>query len=218
MDYKLVLIDDNFAIRQSIKALLSHVSKKYHVDLNVFSTDNGVEGLGYIYITSPNIIIIDTTLPKYSGRNVVEYLIHNPRFRSENVKVIVLQESSKRDLVLPPNFILVDKSNTKAFEDLWKCVLSFLQIAPQEYKKSLFSTLNGFIFRHANKDDVLDNNLEKKPLIPRVITRGQKLGLGLTSKIILSLLVLMYGKPRKRISPNCIWIEKHFEDSIILLS
>ncbi len=110
---KVVLIDDDLTIRYSLKALLSKLSKKYEGRLDIFSSGNGVEGLGYVYVTNPEIIIVDTTLPKYSGKEVVEFLIsHNMHGAKE---IVVLHERDSK-ITFPEHFKLFDKSD-KDFTD-----------------------------------------------------------------------------------------------------
>lgn len=70
---KLVLIDDNFAIRFLLKSFLA----EYFPDFDIFSAEDGISGLGLIYAVNPDAVIIDSTLPKYSGREVVEYVVTN---------------------------------------------------------------------------------------------------------------------------------------------
>jgi CheY-like chemotaxis protein len=91
MSTKVVILDDDFAIRQGIKFLIKELGKDNEVE--VYSSANGLEGLGFIFVVSPTVLIIDTTLPKYSGREVLEYLHTNPRFN--NSKVLVLTENDK---------------------------------------------------------------------------------------------------------------------------
>ena len=122
MTKKIVLIDDNFAIRQVIKIFLTRLSNKFSIDLNIFSTDNGVEGLGFVYITSPDIVIVDTTLPKYSGREVLDYFVQNPKFQESGINVIVLHEEKESDFKLPSNFQVISKNQKGSFELIVKTI------------------------------------------------------------------------------------------------
>jgi CSLREA domain-containing protein len=197
MSKKIVIIDDNFSIRHSIKAYLTSLAKKYQLDLSVFSTDNGVEGLGYIYITSPDIIVIDTTLPKYSGRAIVEFLSQNPRFQSDKVKVIILQEKLEKDLVVPSNFISINKNKKKSFDDLVKVFSNLLEISDELNSKSFFRSLVGKIYINANKVDLLGKSFRKKRLIPKLLNKLKKFVYSILTKVILALLVMIYGSPEE---------------------
>lgn len=197
MSKKIVIIDDNFSIRHSIKAYLTSLAKKYQLDLSVFSTDNGVEGLGYIYITSPDIIVIDTTLPKYSGRAIVEFLSQNPRFQSDKVKVIILQEKLEKDLVVPSNFISINKNKKKSFDDLVKVVSHLFEISDELNNKTFFRSLVGKIYISANKVDLLGKSFRKKRLIPKLLNKLKRFVYSVLTKVMLALLVMIYGRPEE---------------------
>lgn len=197
MSKKIVIIDDNFSIRHSIKVYLTSLAKKYQLDLSVFSTDNGVEGLGYIYITSPDIIVIDTTLPKYSGRAIVEFLSQNPRFQSDKVKVIILQEKLEKDLVVPSNFISINKNKKKSFDDLVKVFSNLFEISDELNSKSFFRSLVGKIYINANKIDLLGKSFRKKRLIPKLLNKLKKFVYSVLTKVMLALLVMIYGSPEE---------------------
>lgn len=104
---KIVLIDDNFIMREVIKSMLEHLEQNYQVNFKIYSSDNGVEGLGYTYVLNPDLIIVDSTLPKYSGREVMSYLVSNQKFHIEN-RVIVMAQSEVLD-EMPDNFTKVTK-------------------------------------------------------------------------------------------------------------
>jgi CSLREA domain-containing protein len=197
MSKKIVIIDDNFSIRHSIKAYLTSLANKYQLDLSVFSTDNGVEGLGYIYITSPDIIVIDTTLPKYSGRAIVEFLSQNPRFQSDKVKVIVLQEKLEKDLVVPSNFISINKNKKNSFHDLVKVFGNLLEVSEDLNNKSFFNNLVRNIYIIANKVDLLGNSLRKKKLLPKLVKIFKRFVYDALTKVMLTLLVVIYGRPEE---------------------
>lgn len=90
---KLVIIDDNFFSRFVLKTII----KNDFEDIKIYSSDNGVEALGYILITEPDIIIIDSTLPSYSGVELVNFLNENLRKIEQfsKISVIVLHDSSE---------------------------------------------------------------------------------------------------------------------------
>lgn len=114
---KIVLIDDNFVIRNVIKTFLGKLEQKQNIDLKIFSSDNGVQGIGYVFITNPDIIIVDSTLPKYSGREIVDYLLSNKKFSDQNKKVIILTESRNLSNI-PPNFCALNKHDKRFLQNL----------------------------------------------------------------------------------------------------
>lgn len=87
---KVVILDDNFAIRQVLRLIVGRVLRELGVQPEIYSIDDGVEGVGYILVTNPDIVIIDNTLPQYSGREVVEYIQTNPKFHAPSKRVIAL--------------------------------------------------------------------------------------------------------------------------------
>jgi len=195
MQHNIVLIDDNFAIRQIIKIFLSRLAKKYTVDINVFSTDNGVEGLGYVYITSPQIVIVDTTLPKYSGREVLDFFIQNPKFHGQDTHVIVLHELSTTEVNLPPDFYLINKDKPQAFHKLAEILIGLLEISDHGRTREIFDRLANFIFHNSNEDDLLLRKLEGKSFLFQFLLRIKWTWLEFTSSIILTLLLIIFGKP-----------------------
>jgi len=115
--FKIVLLDNNLVIRSVLKSFLSFVRKKSISKLQVYTSEDGVQGLGYIFITQPNLIVIDTTLPKYSGRELIQFLESNQKLKSSDVKVLVLHDGTK-DLDLPDNFKILDKRKINFLSEL----------------------------------------------------------------------------------------------------
>lgn len=165
------------------------------VDVNVFSTDNGVEGLGYVYITSPQIVIVDTTLPKYSGREVLDFFIQNPRFHGHDTHVIVLHELSTTEVNLPADFYLINKDKPQAFRKLAEILIHLLQISDHGRTREIFDQLAGFVLHNSNEDDLLMRRLEQQSLITRFFMRIKWTWIEFTSSMILTLLLIIFGKP-----------------------
>jgi CheY-like chemotaxis protein len=92
-DQKVVIIDDDFAVRQIFGLLLKHFTSKIGTQIEVYSSSNGLEGMGYLMVTLPDIIILDTTLPKYSGTEIADFLVSNPRYKDQNLKVLLVEGS-----------------------------------------------------------------------------------------------------------------------------
>lgn len=114
---KLVLIDDNFAVRFILKSLLA----EQFSGSEVFTAQDGVQGLGLIYATDPEVIVIDATLPKYSGREVVDFIISSPRLNSR--KVIVLTDGSYNiKNQFPQNFSVIEKKDSEFFNKFLSCM------------------------------------------------------------------------------------------------
>lgn len=194
MSHNIVLIDDNFAIRQIIKIFFARLEKRYTLDINIFSTDNGVEGLGYVYITTPKIVIVDTTLPKYSGREVLDFFIHNTKFQSRETKVIVLHEGEGHDLNLPGNFSIINKNDQRFFKHLADLVFNALNISDPTHSQKLFNKLALFVLQNSNEDDLINKSITRQGLIKRLLLRLKWTWLELTTSLILTLIILIYGR------------------------
>ncbi|MBN1331716.1 right-handed parallel beta-helix repeat-containing protein, partial [Candidatus Dojkabacteria bacterium] len=111
---KVVIIEDNYAIREALKHLISSI---FLNQVDIFSSDNGVEGLGFLYLVDPDLVLVDSTLPKYSGREIIEYLSTNERILNSKVNILVMSEGVTRTS-LPANFSALDKSKKSFVEDL----------------------------------------------------------------------------------------------------
>lgn len=196
MHHNIVLIDDNFAIRQIIKIFLTRLSKKYSFDLNIYTSDNGVEGLGYVFITNPNIIIVDTTLPKYSGRDIIEFFVRNTKFRSDDIQVIVLEENPRKKLNLPSNFHSINKNKHNSFDELTDILIQKLNISDFGRMSRFYDSLGGFVMKYSNKDDILSKKISKKIRLKNFFYSTKWAILEILISCALGLIMLVFGKPK----------------------
>ncbi|BCX13834.1 MAG: hypothetical protein KatS3mg085_366 [Candidatus Dojkabacteria bacterium] len=125
---KVVILDDNIEIRQKIKRILG----KFIADgfkLQIFADKNEIEGLNLIFRYSPDLVIIDLTLPKNSGMEVIMYLNSNQEIVA-NSKIIILAENPDdiRTLNLSENFIVFDKTEKNIFMKLERELAKFLEV------------------------------------------------------------------------------------------
>jgi CheY-like chemotaxis protein len=119
----IILLDDNLAIREGLKDSLYREGKKLGVTIKFYSADNGVEGLGYIFILKPDLVIVDSTLPKYGGREVLEYIFTNGRLQSLSTPIIVLDQSQGTEISKEPTELVTylvksDKNFLSKINDL----------------------------------------------------------------------------------------------------
>ncbi|HRP37438.1 MAG TPA: 6-bladed beta-propeller, partial [Candidatus Dojkabacteria bacterium] len=189
-------IDDNFAIRQIIKIFLARLSRKYTFDLKIFSSDNGVEGLGFVFITDPNIIIVDTTLPKYSGKDILEFFVQNRKFKSKEVTVIVLEERTDRTLNLPNYFIRINKNHPRAFDKLTDVLVEKLNISDFGRMSKFYDYVGGKVMNFSNKDDLLERKLEGKFKLSNILHRFKWAIQEIFISTSLSLIMLFFGKAK----------------------
>ena len=123
---RIVILDDNFVIRYILKTSINRLCKFLNIKFQIYSSDNGVEGLGYIYVTDPDIIIMDLSLPQYSGREVVEYLATNEKFHDESKKIITLQDG-KYTTSLPEGYKVLLKESPSFLQSFYYELNKFLQ-------------------------------------------------------------------------------------------
>ncbi|WKZ31380.1 MAG: tandem-95 repeat protein [Candidatus Dojkabacteria bacterium] len=106
---KIVIIDDDFVVRQVLGLLLKHFA---HRNVKIFTSDNGLEGLGYLMVVLPDIIILDTTLPKYSGTELAQFIVSNPRYHGQKLKVLLIEGKDQ----LSEGFLNLNKSDKDFIE------------------------------------------------------------------------------------------------------
>ncbi|MBN1331791.1 response regulator, partial [Candidatus Dojkabacteria bacterium] len=126
---RIVLLDDDYAIREGIKTLIASWDRKVEEDYEIYSSQNGVEGLGYVYLVSPDVVIIDVTLPKYSGRELLEYLKTNQRLLTDKTRIVVLSENGAGPAAenLPESFKVISKKDP-VFEEKLKAELGIQNV------------------------------------------------------------------------------------------
>lgn len=91
----IVVLEDNFYIRFVMRHLLGYLMKHAHKNLRLYSSEEGIQGLGYVMVTMPDLVIIDSTLPQYSGKEVLDFLLSNTRLMSNGVKVLILKDGQE---------------------------------------------------------------------------------------------------------------------------
>src|SRR5687767_1220096 len=103
---QILLIDDDLSIRFVIKKL---ISKVFH-DVEIFTTSDTAQGLGYVFLMDAEVIIVDTTLPKYGGLEVLDYIKSNNRLSELQPKIIVLYRDPKY-IDTSCNYVYIDKDD-----------------------------------------------------------------------------------------------------------
>ena len=83
MMQKILAIDDEESVRQSYRMILS---KKYHIEL----AKDGPDGLAYLEDNHADLILLDLTMPRMTGEEVLKEL----RDRGDPTPVIVVTASN----------------------------------------------------------------------------------------------------------------------------
>lgn len=105
MSVSVVVVNNQFNIRQFLKYFSASLNQSE--TLYIYTSDNTVEGLGLIYVTEPDLIILDYELPYYSNRNILEFLKTNNKILSKSNIVVLYSETKPQDL--PENIVLTKK-------------------------------------------------------------------------------------------------------------
>ena len=76
---KICIIDDNLEILDLLKNILDATGN------DVFTADNGKDGLSLILSENFDLIVLDITMPDFSGIDVVRYLDINGKLRENHI-------------------------------------------------------------------------------------------------------------------------------------
>jgi CheY-like chemotaxis protein len=145
---KIVIVDDDFIIRQQLKNVLGTL-----VNADLYSSQNGLEGIGLCILLNPDVIIIDSTLPRYSGRELLDFLNTNPKFHSENTTVIVLNEETSAICTIK-NCYNISKKDPELIKKIAEIVGTGKSISHTRFNIAQ-STI-----RWANKGDITYNSIQ----------------------------------------------------------
>ncbi len=138
---KILIIDDDLSIRFVLKKILSRQLS----NVDIFSSEDGVQGVGYAFVLKPDLIVIDSTLPKYSGRELVDFISTNENFRV--TPIILLHEDDSFIDNLPNNFIQISKADSLFPESLVNEVIKEVGNVDDEPHKERSIGLINFLSR-----------------------------------------------------------------------
>lgn len=160
LSFNIIILDDNYVIRNVLKNEIYRSIKKEFPNIKpeIFSSNDGVGGLGYIYLVKPSVIIIDTTLPRYSGREIFEFLQSNNNYNISDTLVILTTEKEDKFTDLPKNFVIINKGHMNFINEVSNGILAQVQqkynFPAVNYYRSRLGTLVSYL---ANQGDILNN-------------------------------------------------------------
>ncbi|MFA6404415.1 MAG: response regulator [Candidatus Paceibacterota bacterium] len=106
--YKILIVEDNEAIRKSIAGELSLEN------FSVTESADGEDALKKIVTEKPDLIILDIILPKLSGLDVLKKVRNDPKTKSIKVIIFTNLDADEKMLAqiseLKPNFY-INKGN-----------------------------------------------------------------------------------------------------------
>ena len=76
---KICIIDDNVEILELLKNILEATGNE------VFTVDNGRDGLSVILSEKFKLVILDITMPEFSGIDIVRYLDGHEKLKDQNI-------------------------------------------------------------------------------------------------------------------------------------
>ena len=189
---EIVIIDDDEVIRLALSSLVS----RYFKEVRTYTSGDGVQGLGYIFVTKPDLIIVDLTLPKYSGKEVIDFISTNEFILSQKIPVILLTENeSSLDTELPNHFIKISKGSINFIEEVIRIVSRFLSIEAEikeGFRERLFKKLSSRLIHKSNKVDEVNESRDRKDKLKRLILSPYIFLLQLNLSIYISLFFLFY--------------------------
>lgn len=206
---KIVVIDDDFAIRFVVNSYLAH-SKKYH-NVHVFTSENGVEGVGYVLITNPHVVIVDSTLPGYSGLELLDYLRSNREIKTGKTPILVIHETNQLPN-LGENFITLSKNDSKFFPKLLRFIDDSLLYTNKKlglkipaidfyYKETALDKLKRIlaeiVIRIANLSDEVLHHREKVMFIRKISHTIFWLLIQLVLSVVMSLYTIVNGSSKE---------------------
>lgn len=110
MSKKIVLIEDNKAVRENIEEILELANYK------VFSAPNGKKGVDLVIMENPDLIICDIMMPELDGYGVLHLLNKNPK--TSAIPFIFLTAKAERNDFRKGMEMGADDYITKPFDDI----------------------------------------------------------------------------------------------------
>ncbi|MCA9386330.1 hypothetical protein KC717_06825, partial [Candidatus Dojkabacteria bacterium] len=149
----IVFLDDDFIIRFVIKKYIHQVARQLGMQIRIFTSNNGVEGLGLLYVTNPDVVIVDLTLPKFSGGELVNLLSSNATIQRNQTPVFALVESEKEfdksTNSFDSSFSYISKSHPKFLLELIDAIFGILSPEHNEYLSKKIHSTKGSFFTNA---------------------------------------------------------------------
>lgn len=193
----LVLIDDDSVIRQVLKSLLyKRLGRK---SLNIYSCSDGIDGLGHLYVVHPEVIIIDTTLPKYGGLEIIDYVVSNTTLNDSSLKVVVVSTDGEVPIDnLPPGYVLFNKNDPDFLEKVVSEVVAIVsgsENSSNNEKPTFTEKVARSVHKYANRSDIASIKAHNAPtLFKRLIYKISWLLLQLVTSVFLALLYILIGR------------------------
>lgn len=191
-----VLIDDDAESRIIIRRFLATILP----EAKIFSAHDGIEGLGAVFVDKPELIIVDTTLPKYSGLEVVDFIATNSWIKEQNIPVVMMHETDsipKTEDGLK-NLLLISKQDEEFFAKLRAFLVDQVQTVPTlKANNELF----GISLRLGNTADKLKKKYFDSKSLFKAVLFCQWIYTQISLSICMLLLMSITKEPKKLYAP-----------------
>ncbi len=155
---KVLIVDDDFTIRESIKKLLTQAFN----DISIITSDNGIKGLGLIELYNPDLLVVDSTLPEFAGAELVQSIKDKEGFGKKR-RIILIHEDENLPQLNDPAIVILNK-NDNNFVDNFISYLSYtfsVEVIPT-YRTSIQNKIIKKVLKVSNHCDVLMHKIQKR--------------------------------------------------------
>jgi len=175
MKYKVFLVDDHFVVREGLKLILE-TSDNYEV---IGEAEEGATALNLIEELQPDVILMDLSMPKMTGLEVIERL----KEKKSRIPIIILTTYNEDELMVQglalgaKGYLLKDTSRENLFRTIESALRGETLLQPE-------ITARIFSFKEKQSFSALSSASEKAILTEREQGILQAVAEGSTSKKI----------------------------------
>ena len=175
MKYKVFLVDDHFVVREGLKLILE-TSDNYEV---IGEAEEGATALNLIEELQPDVILMDLSMPKMTGLEVIERL----KEKKSRIPIIILTTYNEDELMVrglalgAKGYLLKDTSRENLFRTIESALRGETLLQPE-------ITARIFSFKEKQSFSALSSASEKAILTEREQDILQAVAEGSTSKKI----------------------------------
>ncbi|MBT2281935.1 response regulator transcription factor [Priestia megaterium] len=175
MKYKVFLVDDHFVVREGLKLILE-TSDNYEV---IGEAEEGATALNLIEELQPDVILMDLSMPKMTGLEVIERL----KEKNSQIPIIILTTYNEDELMVrglalgAKGYLLKDTSRENLFRTIESAIRGETLLQPE-------ITARIFSFKEKQSFSALSSASAKAILTEREQDILQAVAEGATSKKI----------------------------------
>lgn len=188
---KIFIVDDHFVVREGLK-LIFETEEEYEV---IGEAQDGIEALEKLEQLIPDVILMDLSMPKMSGIDVIRLLME----RGNSIPIIILTTFNEDSLIKKgillgaKGYLLKDCTRHELIRTVEAAIRGELLLQP-EISKTIFDTK---VNDKAEKTDFAIT--ERELFVLKAITRGCKskeiaIDMGISERTVKAYLTSIYNK------------------------